>query len=126
MPSLLTAIPSVLLLNAASNTSYMPITGAGSGGYSGLMNTSYGAYPECFNACADPQCASPDPPGFQGCGEYVQASIASWLLLGGRHWRVGSKVGLHTSHQGLVTPLHARQGAGCRREGREEAAVHGY
>ena len=84
MLSLLSAIPSVLLLNAASNTSYMPITGAGSGGYSGLMNNSYGSYPECFNACADPQCASPDPPGFQGCGEYVQASIASWLQLGGR------------------------------------------
>lgn len=80
----LAAVPTVRLQNAASAGVLMPATGAGSGGYSGNMSISYGQYPECFDACADPQCALPNPPNFSGCGQFVDASISTWLQLGGR------------------------------------------
>ena len=35
----------------------------------------------------------PDPPGFSSCGEYVEASISTWLQLGGR--RVDSSASYH-------------------------------
>ena len=78
------SVPSVRLMNAAADGVLMPATGAGSGGYSGNMSIAYGAWPECFNACADPQCAAPDPANFTGCGEFVDASVATWLQMGGR------------------------------------------
>ena len=62
----------------------MPITGAGSGGYTGNASIPYGFYPECFNGCLDAQCATPNPVNFSGCGEYVEASMTTWLQLGGR------------------------------------------
>lgn len=77
-------VPSVLLKNAAQPGTFMPATGAGSGGYTGNSSIPYGTYPECFNGCADAECSSPNPPSFLGCGEYVDASMATWIQLGGR------------------------------------------
>jgi hypothetical protein len=44
----------------------------------------YGAYPECWNGSFDPQCLTPDPPGFRSCGMFVEAALATYLQLGGR------------------------------------------
>jgi diketogulonate reductase-like aldo/keto reductase len=71
----------------------MPVYGAGTGGYTGNASQPYGAYPECFNGCLDPMCSTPNPVNFSGCGEYVDASIATWLQLGGR--RVDNSVSYH-------------------------------
>jgi diketogulonate reductase-like aldo/keto reductase len=72
------------LKNAAVPGTIFPWVGAGSGGYTGNASQPYGAYPECFNGCEDAECIKPDSPSFSGCGEYVDASIATFLQLGGR------------------------------------------
>lgn len=74
----------ILLKNAAVTNTFFPWVGAGSGGYTGNSSQPYGAYPECFNGCEDPECIIPDSPTFSGCGEYVDSSISTWLQLGGR------------------------------------------
>jgi diketogulonate reductase-like aldo/keto reductase len=81
------------LQNAAAPNTIFPWAGAGSGGYTGNSSQPFGAYPECFNGCEDPQCILPDSPSFSGCGLYVDASIATWIQLGGR--RVDSADSYH-------------------------------
>jgi 2,5-diketo-D-gluconate reductase A len=54
----------------------------------------YGAYPECWNGCYDPQCVAPDPPGFRSCGAFVEAALATYLQLGGR--RIDSSDSYHS------------------------------
>ena len=76
-------VPSVLLGNAADANVRMPATGAGSGGYTGNASQPYGAYPECFNGCFDAECVLPAPTNFSSCAEYVEASMSTWLQLGG-------------------------------------------
>ena len=88
------AAPAILLHNAAAPNTWMPVAGAGSGGYSNVnFSNSYGTYPECYDGCADAECVLPDPPGFSSCGGYVEAAISTWLQLGGR--RVDSSASYH-------------------------------
>ena len=97
-------VPTVQLKNAATGTVDMPVVGAGTGGYTGDAQV-YGAYPECFNACYWPTCAEPDPANFSSsghdCHENVQASIATWISLGGR--RIDGSASYHSQrHVTLV------------------------
>jgi diketogulonate reductase-like aldo/keto reductase len=87
------SVPSVTLLNAAQQNVLMPITGFGTGGYTGNASQPYGEYPECFNGCYDPVCVAPDPSNFSSCGPYVNAAVASWLQLGGR--RIDNSASYH-------------------------------
>jgi len=78
-------VPSIALKNAAAPGTLFPLVGLGMGGYSGYGNsTTWGSYPECMNGCNDPECAAPDPPGFQSCAQFVEASVGIWVQLGGR------------------------------------------
>jgi len=84
------------LHNAAAPGMTMPWAGTGSGGYTGNASIPWGSYPECFNGCADAECVLPDPAGFDGCGSYVEASVGSFLQLGGR--RVDSSASYHNQY----------------------------
>ena len=75
-------MPTVELRNAADAGVVMQFSGAGTGGYTGNA-TSYGAYPECWKACYDPQCVLPDPLTFR-CAAFVEAALTTYLQLGGR------------------------------------------
>lgn len=85
--------PGIVLENAAHSGVVMPWSGAGSGGYTGNASQPYGSYPECFNGCLDPECVSPNPMNFSSCGPYVEASISTFLQLGGR--RIDSSASYH-------------------------------
>ena len=87
------APPAPTLRNAAAPGMTMPWSGTGSGGYTGNASIPWGSYPECFNGCADAECVLPNPDGFDGCGSYVEASVGSFLQLGGR--RVDSSASYH-------------------------------
>ena len=90
----------VTLRNAAVAGVVIPWSGAGSGGYTGNA-TSYGAYPECWDACADPQCLTPDPPGFFSCAQFVEAALFTYLSLGGR--RIDNSASYHSQkHAGIA------------------------
>ena len=89
-------VPTVTLKNAANAGVLMPVVGLGTGGYTGT-NMVYAQYPpaECFNACDDPTCIIPDPENFTltSCEKFVQASVSTWLQLGGR--RVDGSASYH-------------------------------
>ena len=88
---------SIRLRNAAAaNALPMPVTGLGTGGYTGNSSQPYGSYPECFNGCADAECLVPNPANFSGCGEYVQAAVTTWLQLGGR--RIDNSASYHNQY----------------------------
>ena len=90
----------VPLRNAADANVLMPWSGAGSGGYTG-NSTSYGTYPECWDACADAQCLTPDPPGFFSCAQFVEAALFTYLTLGGR--RIDNSDSYHSQkHAGIA------------------------
>ena len=76
-------MPTVELRNAADAGVVMQFSGAGTEGYTGNA-TSYGAYPECWKACYDPQCVLPDPLTFRSCAAFVEAALTTYLQLGGR------------------------------------------
>ena len=109
-PRAAAAVPSVLLKNAAAPNTLMPATGAGSGGYTGNASQGYGDYPECFNGCEDPQCSVPDSPGFSSCAEYVDASMSTWLQLG------GSRLDNSNSYHNQLFVAKAMRGSGLPRE----------
>lgn len=71
----------------------MPISGLGTEGYTGNASNPYGAYPECFNACFDPLCLAENPSDFSSCTPHVEASVTTWLRLGGR--RIDNSASYH-------------------------------
>jgi hypothetical protein len=88
------------LQNAADAGVVMPWSGAGSGGYTGTA-AHFGEYPENWDACADPQCLAPDPPGFNSSALAVEAALYSYLVLGGR--RIDSSASYHSqAHAGAA------------------------
>jgi diketogulonate reductase-like aldo/keto reductase len=87
--------PGVPLQNAADANVVMPWSGAGSGGYTG-NSTTFGTYPECWLGCSDPQCLTPDPPGFKSCAQFVDAAIAMYLQLHGPHARIDNSDSYHS------------------------------
>ena len=100
--------PGVTLKNAADAGVVMPWSGAGSGGYTG-NSTTYATYPECWNACYDAQCLTPDPPGFNSCAQFVDAAIATFLQFNGP--RIDSSDSYHS--QRIVG--RALAASGCAR-----------
>jgi len=100
----------VALRNAADAGVAIPWSGAGSGGYTGTA-ASYGQYPECWDACADPQCLAPDPAGFRSCAQFVDAALATYLQLGGR--RIDSSDSYHSQ----AVAAQALRAAGLPRAG---------
>jgi diketogulonate reductase-like aldo/keto reductase len=109
-PRAAASVPSVLLKNAAAPNTLMPATGAGSGGYTGNASQGYGDYPECFNGCEDAQCAVPDSPSFSSCAEYVDASMSTWMQLG------GTRLDNSNSYHNQFYVAKAMRGSGLPRE----------
>ena len=89
----------------------MPITGFGTGSYTGNASNAYGSYPECMNACYDAECLVwPLPTNFSSCALYVDAAVATWIQLGGR------RIDNSASYRNQRFVIQAMENSGVPRE----------
>lgn len=74
----LTAVPSILLKNAASPGLKIPAIGLGTAGYGNDPSVGYGGYPECWKEYDLAQKKT------IGCGKFTTRAIGDWISIGGR------------------------------------------